>query len=422
MSMNRSNFSRSLVDASSMVGVLWLTALVNAPPTLAAPDVTYMGAYTYKDAKDNVYYVTSTSKVDVVYDNVDVIKTPYSDACGFTRLSLNESSSSLPTTLTFNGSSDSLASIPVVSEKNPYKCVNGVAQWKSTVQTGVFQTSVTNVDSGLTSKNIYYPPARTGGASRQGLIAYTARLTKYVNPNACGFILTPGYANSQKKTSGTLAINGMSINIAGLPVNPSPPECVGGKTLIGNNTNVATFNGNSLYRTSKAIYFAGLTPNSLNVVGYDALESKTFAIDSACGLVRIDYKTKKTPATLRIGANTYTSATMAIQSIFNTSCSEPAIVALSTNTLYKLSSSAFLYKVEDLSLKKLAVEIPTTLTKNIAVNACGFAVIPALNTASGFTTGDKVTINGSAPYDVTTLPLATEAPSCKNGSIYLVAP
>ena len=67
-------------------------------------------------------------------------------------------------------------------------------------------------------------------------------------------------------------------------------------------------------------------------------------------------------------------------------------------------------------------EVPAIVSKNIPVNACGFAVIPALNTANGFTTGDKVTINGSTPYSVATLPLAPNAPTCKNGVTYLVSP
>jgi hypothetical protein len=93
-------------------------------------------------------------KTDITYDNVDVIKASYSDACGFTRLNLNNNTTpSFPTTITFNGSSDTLGSIPIVTEKNPYKCVNGVAQWKSTAQTSVFQTSVTN--NSLITKNIY---------------------------------------------------------------------------------------------------------------------------------------------------------------------------------------------------------------------------------------------------------------------------
>jgi hypothetical protein len=85
-----------------------------------------------------------------------------------------------------------------------------------------------------------------------------------------------------------------------------------------------------------------------------------------------------------------------------------------------LSKISFAYKTTDPNQKKLVLETPTIVTKNIAVNECGFAVIPALNMANGFTTGDKVTINGSTPYDVTTLPLAPTAPTCKNGVTYLI--
>ena len=241
-------------------------------PAVAVPDLTYSGASTYKDAKDNIYIVNSVDK-KITYDNVAVSKAPYSDACGFTSLRLSGSDSSFPSDITFNGTSNTVSSIPMVN-KSPYKCVNGVATWNNTTpQTNVFQTSATNIDSEVTVKTIYYPSARTGGAFKQGLIAYTANLVKNIKPNACGFILIPGYANSQKQTSGTLSISGSPINIATLPVNPNPPDCVGGKTLTGSATAVATFNGASLYRTTKAVYYAGLTPKSLNVVGYDALSA-----------------------------------------------------------------------------------------------------------------------------------------------------
>jgi hypothetical protein len=407
------NYRLLTLIGAGIVSILsgWLSAF-------AAPDLTYSGASIYKDAKDNVYII-SGSENELTYDNVDIIKAPYSDACGFTRLNLNSTNSSLPTTITFNGTSDNLGSIPLVLEKNPYKCVNGVAQWKGTVQTGVFQTSVTT--GSLTVKNIYYPSARSGGASKQGLMSYTANLIKKVKPNGCGFIVTPGYANSQKKTSGTLLRNGSSINIASLPVNPNPPECMGSKTLVGNATNVATFNGASLYRTTKNIYFAGLTPKSLNVVGYDALSSKTFAIANTCGMVPMKYS--DLPTSIKVGGNTYTPATMPLSSFslfFN--CESVGYAALTANTLYKVNGKDYVYKTSDLSLKRLVAETPSVVSKNIAVNACGFATIPALNTANGFTTGDKVTINGSTPYSVTTLPLAPTAPTCKNGAIYLVSP
>jgi hypothetical protein len=317
--------------------------------------------------------------------------------------------------------SKTVGTIPLVTEKTPYKCVDGVAQWKGTAQTSVFQTSVTNANGSITVKNIYYPPSSTGGAFKQGLISYTATLTKNLKPNACGFIVTPGYANSQKKTSATLSINGSSINVASLPINPNPPDCMGGKTLTGSATAVATFGGASLYRTTKAIYFAGLTPQSLNVVGYDALSSKTVSIANTCGMATIKYS--EMPTGIKVGANTYTPATMSLSSgsLFYT-CTSPGYAALTANTLYKVNGIEYVYKTADLTLKKLVAEHPIVISKNIPVNACGFAVIPALNMANGFTTGDKVTINGSTPYSVTTLPLAPTAPTCKNGVTYLVSP
>jgi hypothetical protein len=139
----------------TIVGASIVSLLSSWLPAIAAPDLTYSGASIYKDAKDNVYII-SGSENELTYDNVDVTKAPYSDACGFTRLNLNSTNSSLPTAITFNGTSDNLGSIPLVLEKNPYKCVNGVAQWKGTAQTGVFQTSVTT--GSLTVKNIYSNP------------------------------------------------------------------------------------------------------------------------------------------------------------------------------------------------------------------------------------------------------------------------
>jgi Cu/Ag efflux protein CusF len=191
--------------------------------------------------------------------------------------------------------------------------------------------------------------------------------------------------------------------------------------LTGNNTNVATFNGAALYRTSKAIYFAGLTPKSLNVVGYDALQSRSVTISNTCGMANLKYR--EMPTSIKVGGNTYTPATMSMSSssLFY-SCTSPGYAALAANTLYKINGQDYVYKTADLSLKRIVLEHASVVSKNIPVNACGFAVIPSLNTANGFTAGDKVTINGSTPYDVMSLPLATEAPICKNGAIYLVAP
>jgi hypothetical protein len=406
----------------TITGAMAVSLLSGLLPAIAAPDLTYNGASRYKDAKDNIYII-SGSETKITYANVAVTKAPYSDACGFTTLKLSDANSPFPSAIAFNGTSDTVSSIPLVIEKSPYKCVNGVAQWKGTPQTSVFQTSVENTNGSVTVKNIYYPPARTGGASKQGLIAYTATLVKNIKPNVCGFITTPGYANSQKKTSSNLSIGSQPINVATLPINPNPPDCVGGKTLTGSATAVATFNGASLYRTTKNIYFTGLAPQSLNVVDYDALVSKTFSNNSTCGMIGVKFDPKNLPTSIKVGGSTYTRATMSPTSTITfSSCTEPGYIALPADKLYMLDWATYVYKTSDLNIKKLIAETPTIVSKNIAVNACGFAVIPALNMANGYSAGDKVAINGSTPYNVMTLPLSPNAPTCKNGVTYLVSP
>ena len=399
-----------------LVGISIASLFPNWLPAIAAPDLTYSGQTIYKDSKDNIYNVGAGN--DVTYRGVEVRTTLTSDSCGYVRLTLRDSSSTFPATLSVNGASVSSSSIPN-SSKNPYKCKNGVISWDGTPPTGNFQVTASNPNGSIVTKNIYFAPAQTGGAFKQGLITYTADLVKALNPNACGFTVFPGYANSQKKTSTNLSIGSQSIDMATLPINPNPPQCVGGKTLTGSATAVATFGGAALYRTTKNIYFAGLTPNSLNVVGYDALSSKTFAIANTCGMVPMKYS--DVPTSIKVGGNTYTPATMPLSSFslfFN--CESVGYTALTANTLYKVNGKDYVYKTADLNLKRLVAETPSMVSRNIAVNACGFAVIPALNTANGFTTGDKVTINGSTPYDVTTLPLAPTAPTCKNGVTYLI--
>lgn len=170
----------------TIVGVGAVSFISGLLPAIAAPDLTYSGASRYKDAKDNIYIIND-SEPEITYTNVAVTKASYSDACGFISLKLSDSNSPFPSAIAFNGTSSTVGNIPVVTEKTPYKCVNGVAQWK-----GNAQTSVTNANGSITVKNIYYPPSSTGGAFKQGLISYTATLTKNLKPNACGFIVTPG--------------------------------------------------------------------------------------------------------------------------------------------------------------------------------------------------------------------------------------
>jgi hypothetical protein len=401
----------------TVAGTIIVSLLSSLLPVIAA-NLTYGGQTIYKDSNDNIYNVGAND--DVTYRGVEVRTAPTSDSCGYMRLTLRDSSSTFPATMSVNGTSFSLSTIPNRT-KNPYKCKNGVISWDGVAPTDNFQVTVSSNAGSMITKNIYFAPAQTGGTFKQGLVTYTADLVKKLKENACGFTVFPGYPNSQKKTSNNLSVGSTSINIATLPINPNPPECAGGSTLLGSATNVATFGGASLYRTTKAIYYAGLTSGTLNMVGYDTLSSKSFSIPNTCGMVRMKYS--EMPTSIKVGANSYTPATMSLSaaSLFY-ACSDPGYAALTANTLYKLDGKEYVYKTADLTLKRLVAESPVMVSKNIAVNACGFATIPALNTANGFTTGDKVTINGSTPYTVTTLPLAPTAPTCKNGVVYLASP
>jgi hypothetical protein len=57
--MKKSNLVRAIIESASIVSLLWWVALTNAPPTFAQsnPSVTYNGARTYQDAKNNIYFI-----------------------------------------------------------------------------------------------------------------------------------------------------------------------------------------------------------------------------------------------------------------------------------------------------------------------------------------------------------------------------
>jgi hypothetical protein len=398
--------------------IVLLTSILASLPAFAdTPSLTYQGASIYKDSKGMVYKV-STADVSVKYSGVQVSKSVWSDACGVAKISFSVNSG-IPSTVTFGGSTSTLSSLS--SRFDKYKCVNGVADWGTTgAQTSVVRSLRKNSDEDLIGVTVYYPPTQTGGAVKQNLVMYTNNLTYKAKPT-CGFVLLNPAANSQKRTSTALALDGTSIDLTTLPINPAPPECVKGKLFTGG-ASTAAVNGASIYRTDKAVVLAGLTPNSLNVVNFDVFESKSFKTTGSCGLFKIDFGRKRFNA-VKIGASTFNVATISTTAV--KSCSSAGFAAMTPNTLYVSDgwySTEYYYKNSDLSQKSLAAEIPYVATKKIAVNNCGFTIVPSPNMANGFSTGDKLIINGSAPYNVTTLPLVAAAPICKNGVTYTSAP
>ena len=410
------NMKTSILTRLNPLTVSLLASTLIALPAFAdMPSLSYQGANVYKDSKGSVYKV-SNADVNVEYSGVQVSKSLWSDACGFARVSFNHNSSSLPSTVTFNGGVDTISALDSVT-KPGYKCTNGVAKWGITPQTNVFKVVTSKNTSGMaTGEVIYYPPSRTGGSTKQVLVTYTASAMRTVKPT-CGFVMVNPTANSQRQTSTVLSLDGTSVNLATLPVNPAPPECVKGKLFTGGAASAAV-GGNVMYRTTKAVYITGQTVGSANVVKYDTLRSRTFRATESCGLFVINFK-QESPVLIKIGTTSFSPTTVASTTV--SSCGSSGFAGMMANTLYK-NGASYYYKVTDLTKTSIGVETPYLTSKNITVNSCGFATIPSLNMVEGFTPGDKLIINGSVPYDVSTLPLVAAAPRCQNGVVYTAQP
>jgi hypothetical protein len=415
--MKKLTLSRSLYPI--LIAVAALNSL-SINPASAAPDLTYSGASTYKDSKDNIYKIGVGGAIEISYRGVAATKTITADACGYAKVSFVDLTSTTPTAITAGGSSITLSSLTKINgTKTPYKCTSGVVAWESYYgqQTGAFIHTRSNANGSATTTTVYLPPSQTGGANRQLSLGYTVDLTTRIKENTCGFVIFPGYAT--RRSSGTPYDGSTAINVATLPLNPNPPKCVNNQPIVA--TGNAAQGGATMYRTKSAIYLTGLTAGSINTVDYNTLESKSFQSTSTCGLIYIDLK-KIAPATIKVAGTTYTPSTMSADAYgsnsSNFSCSSPNFASIQADKLYKYNSSIFYYKASDLTTKRIGVEIPAVVSKKIPVNKCGFTTIPSPNRVEGFTTGDRVTINGSAPYNPLTLPLVANAPQCSNGVTY----
>ena len=412
--MKKLNLIRAIIESISIVGLIWWVASANAPPTIAqsTPDLSYNGANVYKDVKNNVYFLpTPRFGTTVEYQNVQISKGTISDACGFTRVAFSIGSSTLPTVINFNGTSDTVSSIAEVP-RNSYRCVNGAAVWKNvSAQTSTFQVISRNGGSVL-SRTIYYPNSRTGGAARRGVVDYMAGIRRKYKLNECGFAYVSATPNASKRTSTQLTIDDQQINLATLPLNPAPPTCFSRKLYQGSVT-APMLNGSSIYRTGVAIYLVGLTPNSINTVNYSRAVTKELALnDASCGLFAISLPAGQT--TIKIDGVETTVPTTNIDFDCNYRTQLPP-----ANILIK-SYSQYYYRTSDLTKQTLAVtsDAPGTVSKKIPVNKCGYAVIPIANTGKGSKYGGKVSINGSVPYKIDSLPLANSDIRCLGNITY----
>jgi hypothetical protein len=409
----------------TILGTIITTLGTNWLPVTAQ---TYEGASTYRDT-DTIYKVglTPNSTVSVVYGDIPVSKTVYSDACGVLKISIPNLRGD--TSIVVNGTAynpNSTIASSVNSDKSAtYKCSNGGIKYSNFTPSG----SVFTLGKAPANYTLYLTgQALTGGANKASLVTYVTSIQKDLKVNTCGFIAIKSLPrNSFKDTSKVSISRSALISFDSLPTNPTPPVCTDNKTYLSS-TAPTTYMGAALYRTSKAIYYTGLVPKSSNTIELNSLASKdvspykgtsSFPV-TPCGVFQIKFGTKSI-SSLKIDTTNYTVANLPVVSAFG--CSSSELATLTPNMLYRLNSSSnagqteFVYRVSDVKQTKLTTFYPTIVNRNAVVNGCGFAEIKSLDTINGFNGTDKVKING-AEYVVASLPLAPSAPICKNGVTY----
>jgi hypothetical protein len=394
----------------------------------AAADQTYNGASIYRDAANTIYKVgvTPSSAVTVIYDDVTISKQVYSDVCGVAKITIPGLMTN--TVVTANGANFTPYATRATSSSSKapgYKCASGGLQYLNFTPAG---NSFTLGNSNTGNYTLYLTGSAVGGANKPILISYLTKQRKEIKANACGFAIIKALPRSPFTSTSNISLDRQPFTTVGsLPTNPTPPSCTDGKTYLSSTAPV-TYNGSSFYRTTKAIYYTGLAPNSSNSVELNGLASKDVSAYKGstqmpvvpCGVFRIDFN-KKVVSTLKVEGTEHTVATLATTT--NLGCEASDLAALTPNTLYRIgdiyngAASMFVYRTSDATKKKIAVVYPTIFSRNSTVNACGFSEIKSLNTTSGWGATDKVKVNGTE-YTVSTLPLAPKAPMCRNGVVY----
>jgi hypothetical protein len=361
---------------------------------------------------DTVYKtgLPANSTVQVELGNTAITKNAYSDACGIIKLSLGNQ---FPTDLKVNSTAVSSAAAPTLSVN--YKCVGTTAQFTGSTPTTNYKTSN---DRGENIKLYIISASMTGGANKPSLVTYGAPSKKTLKVNSCGVLAIKGSARNPLTAASTLSIgDGSPFTFSNLPTGTAP-ICQQGEVYTANPA-AATYNGASLYRTDKAIYQVGMAPNSLSVVQYDALASKTYSQyrdnGVTCGMFVIKFKDPVTR--LKIGATSYPIADVPISTSGFDCPSAAGLSNFQPETLYKYDATQFVYRTTDPAKTRLNVEFPSLIAKNIPVNACGFVAIDSLNIVNGFAGSDAVKINGTQ-YVLSGIPVSLKPPICRGGVLY----
>jgi hypothetical protein len=394
----------------------------------AVADQTYNGASIYRDAANTIYKVgvTPSSVVTAIYDDVTISKQVYSDVCGVAKISIPGLMAN--TVVTANGANFTPYATVATSSSSKapgYKCASGGLQYLNFTPVG---NSFTLGNSNTGNYTLYLTGSAVGGANKPILISYLTKERKEIKANTCGFAMIKALPRTPFTSTSKISLDRQPFTTIGtLPTNPTPPSCTDGNTYLSSTAPV-TYNGSSFYRTTKAIYYTGLAPNSSNSVELNGLASKDVSAYKGstqmpvvpCGVFRIDFNAKVV-SSLSVEGTNYTVASLPIGNSLG--CTASNLAAIAPNTLYRIgdiyngAASMFVYRTSDATKKKIAVVYPTIFSRNSTVNACGFSEIKSLNTTSGWGANDKVKVNGTE-YTVSTLPLAPKAPMCRNGVVY----
>ncbi len=163
------------------------------------------------------------------------------------------------------------------------------------------------------------------------------------------------------------------------------------------------FGSNKVYRAGQVVIISAPASSKVEVGLGSKVRNKT-VVAGSCGEVKVTLP-KNPPASIQVDTKTLAIANLPTQSL--PSCKKGQFAEARTADFKtpegKIVAVGFTPK------QSVSVGIPTTTTRHVSINACGFGT---LRNASG-----TITVNGQN-YSVSQLPDAGEAPVCRKGTAY----
>ena len=163
------------------------------------------------------------------------------------------------------------------------------------------------------------------------------------------------------------------------------------------------FGTNQVYRVRQDVIISA-TAGSKVEVGLGSIVRNKAALAGSCGEVKVTLP-KNPPATIQVGTKTLTIANLPTQSLPRCKSGQFA----EARTADFKTAEGKIVAVGFTPSQSVSIGIPTTTTRRVSINACGFGTLR--NVSEAFT------VNGQS-YTVSQLPDAGEAPVCRKGTAY----